>query len=159
MPPLDLNSWRQTGLIHLWRFTENVKNYPGWHLATDPTGHASFLDLLTRLRVTSEPGASRTVHATSPSAKVLAIVNNRLSPVVSPSRVRVARNGIADQWTITEGEADVTVTMGSEHLDGIIRWLGDPAAAFDTTYGKDPPLWFWGRGGAEVDGDRRRAAG
>ena len=112
-----------------------------------------------RLRGATESGASRAVHPTCPSAEVLATVNNRRSPVVSPTRVRVIRNDVADQWTIAEREADVTVTIGVEHLDGIIRWLGDPVAAFDTTYGKDPPLWFWGRGGTSVPGDQPRDAG
>jgi hypothetical protein len=156
MSTLELNSWRQTGVLHLWRFTENVRNYPGWHLATDPTGLVSLLDLLTRLRGTSESSASRTVHPTGPSAEVLETVNNRRSPVVSPARVRVARSDAPDGWTITEQDADVTVTMGVEQLDGVIRWLGDPTAAFDTMFGKDPPLWFWGRG---ARGGRQRDAG
>ena len=149
----DLNSWKQAGLLHIWRFTENVKNYPGWHLATDGAGHASFVDLLTRLRSTTESGASRTVHSTSPSSEVLARVNNRRSPVVSPTRVRVVSSDVADHWTITEGDADVTVRMGVNHLDGIVLWLVASAAAFDTTYGKDPPVWFWGHR------DRLRDAG
>jgi hypothetical protein len=142
----DLNSWRQAGLLHLWRFTENVKDYPGWHLATDPTGHASFLDLLRRLRRTSEFSASRTVHPTPPSAELLAAVNNRRSSVVSPARVRVTRSDVADQWVLAERGAEVTVTIGVAQLGGTIQWLADPAAAFDTSYGKDPPLWFWGAG-------------
>jgi hypothetical protein len=154
----DLNSWRQTGLFHFWRFTENVKNYPGWHLATDPAGHASFLDLLRRLRNATDSHASRTVHSTSPSSEVLATVNNRRSPVVSPTRVQVVRSDVSDRWTIT-ADADVTVEIGVDHLDGIVRWLAAPAEAFDTTYGKDPSVWFWGRGDARVPGDRRRGAG
>ena len=150
MSTVELKFWRQTGVLHLWRFTENVRNYPGWHLATDPTGLASLLDLLTRLRSTSESGASRTVHLTGPSAEVLATVNNRRSPVVSPARVRVATIDVPDGWAITEQDADMTMTMGVEHLDGIIRWLGDPTTAFDTTYGKAPSLWFWGRGARDA---------
>ena len=142
----DLNSWRQTGLVHLWRFTENEKNYPGWHLATDPAGHASLLDLLRRLRNTTESGASRAVHPTNPSSEILATVNNRRSPIVSPTRVRVVRSDVADQWTIAECDADVTVKIGVDHLDGVVRWLAAPAAAFNTTYGKDPPVWFWDAG-------------
>ena len=145
---LDLNSWNQTGLFYFWRFTENAKNYPGWHLATDSTGHSSFLDLLKRLRNTTESGASRTVRATSPSSEILATVNNRRSALVSPTRVRVATSDVVNQWTITEAEADVTIKIGADQLDGIVRWLASPPAAFDTTYGKDPPLWFWGHGNA-----------
>jgi hypothetical protein len=159
MPTLDVNSWRQTGIFHFWRFTENVKNFPGWHLAFDPSGHASFLDLLTRLRGATESNPSRTVQLRPPSAEVLSTVNNRRSPVVSPTRVRVSRSDVANQWTIAEREADVSVAIGVKNLDGIIRWLGEPAAAFDTTYGEDPPLWFWGRAGTTRPGDRRGDAG
>jgi len=157
MRMLELNSWRQTGVLHLWRYTENVRNYPGWHLATDLAGHASFLDLLTLLKSAAESRASRTVKPTIPSAEVLATANNRRSPVVSPTRVRIAASGVADHWTIAEVNADVTIELGVQHLDGIIRWLSDPAAAFDTTYGSAPPLWFWGLVGAKTPGNRKRA--
>ncbi len=27
--------WRQAGAIFLWRYEENVRNDPGWHLTAD----------------------------------------------------------------------------------------------------------------------------
>ena len=55
---------------------------------------------------------------------------------------------------IAETEADVTIKLGAEQLDGLIRWLADPTAAFDTTYGGPPPLWFWGVVNAPSAGKR-----
>jgi hypothetical protein len=52
---------------------------------------------------------------------------------------------VPNAWTITEQGDDATMMMGVDQLAGVVRWLGDPTAAFDTTYGKNPPLWFWGR--------------
>ena len=38
--------WKQRGIISLWRYTENSRNYSGWHLTADAAGCASLLELL-----------------------------------------------------------------------------------------------------------------
>ena len=139
-----LNMWRQAGVLYLWRYTENVRNYPGWHLAADQLGHASLLALLNRLLTANGTGVWRTLESAAPSAGVLAIANNRRSPVVSPSRIRVAASVTADEWTIAEAESDAVMTLGAHHLEGIIRRRSDADAAFDLNYGSSPHLWFGG---------------
>jgi hypothetical protein len=140
----DLTSWRQTGVLYLWCHSENAKNYPGWHLATDRPGHASFLDLLRRLRTATEFGGVRGLRTTVPTAEVLAIANNRRDAAISPKRILVTAAVSADKWAIVEVTGDVRIELGADHLDGLVRWLSDPTAAFDTTYGSAPPLWSWG---------------
>lgn len=45
-----LSEWKQAGSpLHFWRCTENVRNYPGWHLAADEIWFAALTDLLERL--------------------------------------------------------------------------------------------------------------
>jgi hypothetical protein len=39
----DLHSWKQTGAISLWRYTDLGKNFDGWHLSADDAGVGSLL--------------------------------------------------------------------------------------------------------------------
>src|SRR5438093_904259 len=98
-----VNEWKQAGATFFWRYTRNLRNYPGWHLATDAAGHRSMLDLLRRVSATGiEPHVSRTLRLTAPSPEVLAIPNNRRSPVVAPARLRLLLADDPEQWTVEE---------------------------------------------------------
>jgi hypothetical protein len=137
--------WKQSGAVAMWRYLERQKNFPGWHLACDPAGHRSLLDLLKRLRaVASGDPVDRSVRLTHPSVRVLAVPNNGHAGVFAPDRIRVTTAPGRDVWRWEDIEKDVRVTAGALRLDGLIAWLAEPARAFDTSFGSSPPLWFWG---------------
>jgi hypothetical protein len=138
------NAWKQAGTIGLWRYRQNVHNYPGWHLATDQPGLASLLDLLARLRACQDVDVYRTIQLTAPSTTVLAVPNNRRSPAIAPKRARLTRNEVNSEWRFEEDGEVLAIDLGVEHLEGLTRWLSRPDTAFDTMYGHSPPLWFWG---------------
>jgi hypothetical protein len=139
-----LSSWTQDGAVFVWRYVTRAKHYPGWHLATDARGHASLLDLLQRLRAAGGRSAVATVKTTHPSAAVLAVVGNHGGRPEAPALIHFEFDASSDQWKVIAGASDVRVQLGSRQLDAIIVWLSDPDAAFDSTSGSTPPLWFWG---------------
>jgi hypothetical protein len=137
------NQWKQSGLLYFWRYTENVRNYPGWHLAADEAGLAALTDLLRRL-LGADDSATRTTRISPPSPVVLATANNRRSPVVSPERVSWTVSATDDDWHFDERAAVLALRLGRHKVARMLQWLSNPHRAFDTTYGTSPPIWFWG---------------
>lgn len=70
-----VNTWRQSGRVSLWRYTENERNYPGWNLNADAAGCRSLLELLDALTITGAGG--RMVTVTQPTSEQLRVPNNR----------------------------------------------------------------------------------
>lgn len=68
--------WEQRGVVCLWRYLDNTKNYPGWHFSADRLGCNSVIELLA-LMETAELPMRRTVQLRPPSADVLGVPNNR----------------------------------------------------------------------------------
>ena len=69
------NAWKQSGRISLWRYTENQRNFPGWHLNGDADGCQSLLALLDALAADGE--GSRTVAIIAPTKTQLSVPNNK----------------------------------------------------------------------------------
>jgi hypothetical protein len=140
-----VNQWKQSGAVAVWRYLEGERNFPGWHLACNRDGHRSLLDLLERLReASSGDPVDRSVRLTPPSVRVLAVPNNRRAGVFAPDRLRLQTAPGAEIWTWEDIGSDLRLTAGTHGLDGLITWLAKPAQAFDTSFGRSPPLWFWG---------------
>ena len=83
-----VDSWKQAGRLFFWRFTENTRNFPGWHFMVDRGASTSIATLL-RSMAQSASICSRTIVVSLPTAEVLSIPNNRNSQCVAPERLRV----------------------------------------------------------------------
>jgi len=71
-----VNEWKQTGKLYLWKYTENSKNYPGWHLHADLEGCTSLIKLICLMRMDKFP-AKRTVKISAPNSQILSVPNNK----------------------------------------------------------------------------------
>lgn len=60
------HAWHHHGTVSLWRYLDNLRNYPGWHIGADAAGCASMLALLDALALDG-PAATRTLQLSSPS--------------------------------------------------------------------------------------------
>ncbi len=140
-----LNEWKQTGTIFLWSYRENTRNFPGWHWAFDDPGLRSLIDLLGRLLAgPADAPLARTVRITPPTERVLSVPNNRSSRVRSPDRLRIVALPTADDWILAEEDAHLVLSLGRDRLRELIAWLQAEDQAFDTSFGADPQVWFWG---------------
>lgn len=144
---MDVNEsekWTQDGRVFLWRYTENTRNFPGWHLALDVLGGNSLLTLFSSMKASNQP-TMRTVRLTKPGSDVLAIPNNRTSRIVTKDKLLI--NWTPDrknEWSIDEQDDEVIMVLGKKVLANIENAIENPNKAFDTTIGVDPLLWFWG---------------
>src|SRR5512133_1596062 len=76
MPDSTVSKWKQSGLVYLWRYLENTRNYPGWHLKTDEAGRQSLLGLLQKMHA-AKYSSRATVHLSAPTMRQLSVPNNR----------------------------------------------------------------------------------
>ena len=105
--------WKQRGIISLWRYTEDSRNYSGWHLSADATGCASLLELLQAL-MSSPESAYRTVYVTPPSSSTLKVPNFR-SKCVAPTKWRIAfepNKAATSLWNIENQQDSMNLTLG-----------------------------------------------
>jgi hypothetical protein len=139
-----VDSWKQAGRLFFWRFTENTRNYPGWHFMVDRAASTSIAALL-RSMAQSESPCSRTVVVSLPTTDVLGVSNNRQSPCVAPERLRIEL-AISDakSWLLTEDGAVVHWHLGADSLRMVADVFADPMKYFDSTIGEEPVLWSWG---------------
>ena len=138
--------WQQCGRISLWRYTENERNFSGWHLNADAEGCASLLSLLDALE--SSPGEYRTVRITAPTAAVLRVPNNRggRAAWLAPAKLRLCCSPVQACWVFPLDLDPASLTVGADWLPRLREGIGGiPEGRGDYSIGSDaePSLWFW----------------
>ena len=146
---LHSRSWQQNGSISLWRYTENERNYPGWHLTADMSGCASLVALLDAL-LNDGIEASRVIKISAPTPTILQVPNNRGGQAGwrSPERLRVTYSKTQSFWAFPKQLGSAELTIGADWLvrmrDAV---TGIPQGQGDYSIGADEhdnlPLWFW----------------
>lgn len=148
VPRNDVRMWKQRGRVSLWRYTENERNYPGWHLNADRAGCESLLSLLDWLA--SSPGTCRTVAITAPTPLQLAVPGNRRGWAAwrAPDRLRLACSAAPSAWEFPPDLKPASLIVGPEWLQalrtgiaGIAEGQGDHSIG-DRGNGS-LPLWLW----------------
>lgn len=133
------------GSVSLWRYTENERNYPGWHLSADTSGAASLRSLLADLEVS---GGYRTVSITPPSEALLRVPNNRGGKAAwqAPGRWRIHYLSAPEEsrsWRVGEDTDTKVLSAGKAWLaefragiEGVEKGKGDYSIGV-------PSPWFW----------------
>lgn len=141
------NSWTQSGRISLWRYTENERNFPGWHLNADAAGCQSLLALLEALA--ADGAGSRTIAVTAPTKAQLGVPNNKrgLAAWVAPDKLRVTLSPTAEEWSFPAELDPAVMTVGSGWLAQLREGIaGIPEGRGDYSIGDrkgSHSLWFW----------------
>jgi hypothetical protein len=139
------HSWKQEGSLSLWRYTENERNYPGWHLTADLAGCQSLIALFEALAADG-PSAFRTVDLTRPTRATLSVPNNRggTADFESPEKLRIGFSENASHWSFPPQLEPAEFSYGYEWLSPLREGLnGIPLGKGDYSIGRDLPLWFW----------------
>lgn len=138
------------GLLYVWTYLENRRNFPGWHLTADDAACARLSRTIQGLSAgsLSEPQVFP-VWPVTPA--VLAVPNNGRAKARSATELRVALAQEPRHFSLEERDGVLTIKAGSERLEelrknliGIIQKRGDHSMFPD---GKrilhDQSLWFW----------------
>ncbi len=144
---LQSHSWKQAGSVALWRYKENQRNFPGWHLTADAAGCASLLTLLDAL-VADGGNRSRTVAVQAPTPAILSVPNNRSSACRSPSKLRLSLSANPSEWSFPDLLEPATLTLGAEWVPELQRGIADIARgegdySIGSPSGENLQLWFW----------------
>ena len=141
------NSWKQSGRISLWRYTENERNFPGWHINADSAGCESLLALLEVL--SADGGGSRTVAIATPTKAQLDVPNNKagLATWVAPDKLRMTFSPNPEEWFFSSAIDPAEITVGTSWLAPLREGIaGIPNGHGDYSIGDRKsglPLWFW----------------
>lgn len=138
--------WKQRGTISLWRYIENQKNFPGWHLNADSEGCASLLELIDALR--DNPGGELTTRLSAPIPQQLAVPNNRTAAWIVPQFWVIQHDPEGEHWNFASESETVTLIAGARWLDLLSEGVaGIPAKQGDYSIGpgrlRESRLWFW----------------
>ena len=138
------HAWHQHGTMSLWRYRENLRNYPGWHIGADAAGCASMLALLDALALDG-PGATRTLQLSPPSPAQLAVPNNRDARWDAPATLRLTVDEDVAFWQWDVDGARATLQLGDAATGALRQGVVDIAAGRgDYSVGQGAQaLWFW----------------
>jgi hypothetical protein len=144
---LQANSWKQSGTVWVWRYTENLHNFPGWHLTADTTGCRSLLALLDAFAADGVAG-TRTINVSSPTASVLGVPNNRAAAWLAPAKFRLSFSATPSQWSFPDSLEPAELAVGVDWLPQLRRGIaGIPLGEGDYSIGPSSRgsvrLWFW----------------
>jgi len=128
--------------VYLWRYLENVQNYPGWNIAADRAGTDALHEALTQLADGFVP--TNELSCLQPGEIVLSVPNNGESPIVAAQVLRLEASSDSSMPTIRELEDVATFSMSRAVANRLASSLNDPPSIFDTALLDDPVVWYWG---------------
>jgi len=150
------HTWKPQGAVFLWRYLENTRNYPGWHLTADSTGVRSILALLDLL-ASSSVRLYRTIPVTRPTIRELSAPNNKqgTAKTAVPAKWRFDFDPTTPgRWTFPQNLEPACLSFGPEYVPALVAGLtGIENGSGDYSIGpktKECPdlsahLWFWWR--------------
>lgn len=128
--------------VYLWRYLENVQNYPGWNVAADRAGTDALREALTQLADGFVP--TNALACLQPGEIVLSVPNNGESPIVASQMLRLEASSDSSTPTIRELEGVTTFSMSQAVANRSASSLNDPSSIFDTALLEAPVVWYWG---------------
>jgi len=149
MPDEIVERWKQNGSLYLWRYLENTRNFPGWHLSADDLFCQSFADLTEKM-LAARWNSQKTLLVTPPSSRILNVPNNRGGEAQWKSAqsllLKYPKDKVAeDYFSLEEVEGNVVLSVGAQKLRLLCECiLGTRQGKNDYSIGiKDLQLWFW----------------
>src|SRR5688500_7972506 len=144
-PPRPSNPL-MAGQICLWRYRENARSYPGFHLSADPAGCAQLITLLQGLSKARAPQIGHVV-LDPVTASVLAVPNNAgatisayqhwellVDPRFSPEQLQFSVVGNRARTEVSKVQLEALAAG----IEDIRQGRGDYSIGDD-----DHQLWFW----------------
>ncbi len=149
MSDANVERWKQEGHFYLWKYEENTRNYPGWHMNSDNEGCRSLAELIDRM-LKAQWSSQKLLNVTLPTARVLCVPNNRGGEArwKAPQFLvlKYAKGKVEDDHFIFEKQENgIVLSVGRQMLEqiregivGILQGKGDYAIG-----DRDNGLWFW----------------
>jgi len=149
MPDENVNKWKQHGQVYFWRYVENTRNYPGWHLTADKTFCDGFADLTDRM-LNAPYNSQKSLTVALPTKEVLRVPNNHggLAGWKAPKLLilKHQKDNVSKYYSLLE-EIENTVILGLsrrnlEELKECVSEIPHGKGDYSIEIG-DTVLWFW----------------
>lgn len=115
----EINKFKISGQIYLWKFLENQRNYPGWNLTADKTGCESSLQLLEMMKQT-EWSSKKEIQTAVPTELQIRVPNNRNGDAkwkyAKTLILNYKKKSASDEWMIAENSDTVEIRFGTDKL-------------------------------------------
>jgi hypothetical protein len=145
-----VDAWKQRGSLYLWRYLDNVRNYPGWHFAATAEGYVSLSSLLKVFSATSTC-SYRTLVVTPPTPTILKVPNNRCARWTAPKKWRISfmpELQWSNAWEFSVDNEIVHLSLGSLALPCLVSAVEDGAHgegdfSINPSGARGSELWIW----------------
>lgn len=131
-------------MVCLWRYLDNTRNYPGYHLSADMDGCR-----LLREKLAQIPGKAR-IPLDEPDKAVLSVPNNKggVARLVAGVTLRIESNPELPEgyFAFVEKGQIIVLTCSIQMMAGILRGVGDMEQGkgdYAIRGDGDCRLWFW----------------
>lgn len=104
-----------SGNVFLWKYLDNIKNYPGWHFTSDNEGSVSLSELLILMN-NYEWSCKKTIKVEAPSHSQLQVPNNQRAQARIQFKNTLTfynkKNESQDFWQIIESKDGLEIQFG-----------------------------------------------
>lgn len=145
---LQIEKFKFIGEIYIWKYTSNIKNYPGWNLSLNISGAQSLLKLFD-LMLQSEWSVKKAIETNNVTKFKTDIPRNGNSDWKSKKTIifNYKKNNYYDYWQIIENGENIEILFDNEKLlklkesiDNLISGKKDFAISDSN---EDNILYFW----------------
>lgn len=149
MSDVNVDKWKQKGDLYLWRYLENSRNFPGWHLTANDICCFALNELFETM-LAAHWSSEKTLTLSEPTKEVLSVPNNRGGAArfkyANLLIIKHLKEEVANNYFALEAEnKQVRFSVGSDKLKllknciyRITKREGDYAINVNETR-----LWFW----------------
>ena len=117
------------GTIHIWKYHENTRDYPGWNFAADEHAIIDLIDLL-KIMEKSEWPVSKLIETVKPTFNQLKVPNNKNGFAKYEAREKLIfifeRNGPNEYWSIISNSESLEIIFGLDKLYELKETLAKP---------------------------------
>jgi len=141
---MEVYNWKQVGHLYLWKYKDNPRNYPGWHLTGDKQGLVSLIDLIT-LMIKENRNSKRSVRLSEPGRTELSIpgCSNKVQAV--KKFALYFETEAVEEWQVKPYQESMDIISNSYSAKGLKESLVQLSRGendFSFGHGIDQ-IWFW----------------
>ncbi len=139
---------KQRGHIYLWTYTENKRNFSGWHLHVDEEAGAFLLELF-HLMMVAKWTPFKDLKLSKPTKEVLRIPNNGRSRFfyIEKLRIKYPKGKIVpSHWNMEVSGKEMELVVGLDKLKVLKQGIKDILEYrndYSITHENGQRLWFW----------------
>jgi hypothetical protein len=115
----EIQKFKVSGKVFLWKYKDNQRNYPGWNLTVDKVASPNLVDLLD-LMDSCEWSTKKTLTTEEPTQAQLNVPNNQRGQAGWKSAQQLTLNSRKlesdDFWAVIENNGDVEIQFGKGKL-------------------------------------------